>query len=87
MAFQTFLLMLLALEEALESHFIGGTDTTVSLSPDYEWVVTPGSYQLTSKGEYLLGAISDIMTYGAVLVDWLAQAMIGVKFDLNSPAN
>ena len=77
----------LALLNGLLAHFVSGIESIkVTMTPDYEWVITPADVNLTSKGSFLLGAVADIATYGAILGDWLIQAMIGVKFDLNSPA-
>ena len=77
----------LAILNGLLAHFVSGIETiSVSMTPDYEWVITPADVSMTSKGNFLVGAIADIATYGAILGDWLIQAMIGVKFDLNSPA-
>ena len=59
------------------SHFISGTASQFTLLDDGEWVVTPGEYQLTTKGEHLVGAISDVVTYGSVLLDWVTQALVG----------
>jgi len=78
---------LLAILNGLLAHFVSGIDSiSVTMTPDYEWVITPAETTLTSKGNFLVGAIADIATYGAILGDWLIQALIGVKFDLNSPA-
>jgi len=78
----------LALLNGLLAHYVQGIDSVgVSMTPDYEWVLTPASTQLTSKGMFLVGAVADIGTYGAILLDWLVQAMIGVEFNLNAPAN
>ena len=78
----------LALVEGLLGHFVTGVTSQVpSMSPDYEWLVYPATGHLTSKGEFLMGAVADIATYGAILVDWLVQAMVGMNFNLNSPAN
>jgi hypothetical protein len=78
---------LLAILNGLLAHFVQGIDSiAVTMTPDYEWVITPAETELTSKGNFLVGAVADIATYGAILVDWLVQALIGVRFDLNSPA-
>ena len=67
----------LVLLDSLLDHFVTGQPTQFYLQRDFEWVSEPGSYQLTTKGNYLLGAISDIMTYGSVLVDWVTQSFVG----------
>ncbi len=61
------------------SHFISGTPPQFTQQADGEWVMTPGQYQITPKGESLLGAISDIITYGSTLVDWVTQSLVGVR--------
>ena len=79
---------LLGLLNGLLAHFVQGIDSiSVTMTPDYEWTLTPASTNLTSKGEFLVGAVADIATYGAILLDWLVQALIGVEFQLNEPAN
>jgi len=79
---------ILAILNGLLAHFVTGIDSIgVTMTPDYEWTVTPADVALTSKGNFLVGAIADIATYGAILGDWLVQALIGVEFNLNAPAN
>ena len=79
---------LLAILNGLLAHFVQGIDSIgVTMTPDYEWTLTPATTTLTSKGEFLVGAVADIATYSAILVDWLVQALIGVEFNLNAPAN
>jgi len=59
------------------SHFVGGTASQFTLQDDGERVMTPGEYQLATKGEALVGAISDVVTYGSGLLDWVTQALVG----------
>jgi len=77
---------LLGLLNGLLGHFVSGTITTPpDLSADYEWFV--GSAQpsaLTTKGNYLMGAVADIATYGAILVDWLVQALLTTPTNVNT---
>lgn len=74
---------LLGLVNGLLGHFVSGTTATPALTSDYEWYVgTTVPWNLTPKGSYLMGAVADIITYGAILVDWLIQAMLG-----GAPAN
>ena len=73
----------LGILNGLLSHFVTGAVSTVSLGPDYEWFVSAGSFNLTKKGNYLIGAVADITTYGAILVDWLVQALLGIGQNVN----
>jgi hypothetical protein len=78
---------LLGLLNGLLGHFVTGTITTPpTLSQDYEWFVgaAPAS-ALTTKGNYLMGAVADIATYGAILVDWLVQALLTTPSNVNTP--
>jgi hypothetical protein len=73
---------IVALAQGVLSHFVTGDAGVMVLKSDYEWSLsgfTP--FTLSTKGEYLSGAVADIVTYGAILVDWIVQAM------LNQPVN
>jgi len=74
---------LLALLNGLLSHFVTGEISSISLGPDYEWAVSVGQFETTQKGNYLMGAVADIATYGAILVDWLVQALLGNGINVN----
>ncbi len=68
---------ILALVQGVLQHFIDGTPSSIVVGSDYEWVLTPGSYTLSTKGAYLAGAIADIIVYGSILVDWIVQSLLG----------
>ena len=68
----------IALVESTLGHFVHwDTAPAVAQLADHEWVYTAGQLTVTAKGEYLSGAIADIVTYGAILVDWIVQALLG----------
>jgi len=75
---------LLALLNSLLGHFVSGNISSISLAPDYEWAVGIGQFKTTSKGNYLMGAVADIAVYGAILVDWLVQALLGNGINVNA---
>jgi len=77
---------LLGLLNGLLGHFVSGTISTApTLSQDYEWFVgTATPSELTTKGNYLMGAVADIVTYGAILVDWLVQALLTTPTNANT---
>jgi len=67
----------LAIAQGILNHFVSGEAGTAVMSTDYEWTLnTNAAFTLTPKGGYLAGAVADIVTYGAVLVDWLIQSMM-----------
>jgi hypothetical protein len=74
----------LALLNSLLGHFVSGSVSSITLGPDFEWAVGVGGYQTTSKGNYLMGAVADIATYGAILVDWIVQALLGNGLNVNA---
>ena len=69
---------------AILGHFVSGSASSISLGPDYEWALGVGYFQTTSKGNYLVGAVADIATYGAILVDWIVQALLGNGINVNA---
>lgn len=77
---------ILGLLNGLLGHFVTGTiQTAPALSSDYEWFVglaRPST--MTVKGNYLMGAVADIITYGAILVDWLVQALLTTPTNVNT---
>jgi len=77
---------LLALLNGLLNHFVSGEVSTVAVSSDYEWALSATQFVTTTKGNYLMGAVADIATYGAILVDWLVQALLGNGVNANTPA-
>lgn len=60
----------------LLAHFVIGGASKITLTGDHEWTMTSGAFGLTDKGNYLAGAVADIVTYGAILVDWTVQALL-----------
>jgi hypothetical protein len=58
------------------NHFVIGGMSAISATGDHEWTMTAGAFGLTDKGNYLAGAVADIVTYGAILVDWVVQALL-----------
>jgi len=78
---------MLGILDSLLAHFVTpDKQMAVSLSSDYEWALSPARFTVTTKGEYLTGAIADITTYGAILVDWLVQALLGTGTNVNKVA-
>jgi hypothetical protein len=67
----------LALVQALLGHFVTVTGAGPTLGPDYEWALGAQSVTVEAKGRYLMGAVADIAVYGAVMVDWVVQALLG----------
>ncbi len=76
----------LVLLNGLLSHFVSGSVSSATLGSDYEWTLGVNSFAITTKGSYLMGAVADIVTYGAILVDWLVQALIGTGLDIHANA-
>jgi len=70
----------------LLGHFVSGTTVTPELQTDGEWIFMGinRSYEMTLKGNYLMGAVADIVTYGAILVDWIVQAMLSFPVKANT---
>jgi hypothetical protein len=69
----------------LLGHFVTPSYSIPTVSADYEWFVmqaTPA--ELTVKGNYLMGAVADIVTYGAILVDWIIQALMSNSQNVNT---
>jgi hypothetical protein len=74
------LLEVLGMLNGLLSHFVGTPAVTYTQGADGEWTLsglTPPA--LTEKGNSLMGAVADILVYGATLVDWLTQALVGTS--------
>jgi len=70
---------LIALGEGILGHFVSGDPGAATLLADYEWSISGQSaFVLDPKGNYLVGAVADIVVYGAILVDWIVQALLGV---------
>jgi len=75
---------MVATMSAILAHFVSGSASSVSLGPDYEWAVSVGGFKTTSKGNYVVGAVADVTTYGAILVDWIVQALLGNGINVNA---
>ena len=74
----------IALGQGILGHFVDGSAGTAYLLGDYEWNLGDGTpFALSTKGQYLSGAIADIVTYGAILVDWIVQSMLNTTVELN----
>jgi hypothetical protein len=65
----------LGLLDSLLRHFVTGRASTPVVYADQEWTLSIGSFSLTNKGNYLVGAVADIITYGSTLVNWIIQAL------------
>jgi hypothetical protein len=74
----------MAILQGMLSHFVTGTASTVSITPDYESVLTQGSLSLTGKGNYLVGGFADVLLYGTMALDWIIQAMLNLTSANNS---
>jgi len=78
------IVQMVATLDAILGHFVTYTASAPTLSADFEWNLPTQTTTLTSKGHYLLGAVADIVTYGAILVDWMVQALLGNGINANS---
>ena len=67
----------ITLVEGLLGHFVQGTATAFTPLDDGEWTMAMGSLDVTGKGNALMGAVADITVYGAILVDWILQGLLG----------
>lgn len=54
---------LLALYDGLLGQFVTGNIAT--------------NYAITTKGNYVVGAVADMVTYGSIMWDWLVQTLLG----------
>jgi hypothetical protein len=44
---------------------------------DFEWnLIGQEAFVTSTKGNYLAGAVADIVVYGAILVDWIVQSLL-----------
>lgn len=68
---------------ALLGHFVTYTAVPPTLSADYEWNLPAQTSELTEKGNFLMGAVADIAVYGAILVDWIVQMLVGTGVQVN----
>lgn len=62
---------LLALLDDFLGHFVTGS-------------ISSGNYTVTTKGNYLVGAVADTITYGSILVDWISQVLLGNSTAVNA---
>ncbi len=75
---------LIALGQGILGHFVQGTAGSFTALTDYEWELTGFSqYSLSTKGNYLAGAVADIAVYGAILLDWIVQGLINTGMNAN----
>lgn len=76
----------LGLLNGLFTHLVTGSTGAPTLLGDGEWVFMNfnQAYTLTPKGNYLMGAVADIITYGAILVDWIVQALLSFPVQANA---
>lgn len=75
----------LGLLNGLLSHWVTLSPINPQLGPDYEWQIGSAiPATLTAKGNYLMGAVADIATFGAILVDWIVQALMTVPPVINT---
>ena len=66
------------------AHFVTGTASQITITSDYESVLTQGSLALTPKGNYLAGGLADVAVYGVMALDWMIQAMLNLTSVTNS---
>lgn len=64
----------------LLAHFVATPTAVFTQGADGEWsgvgLTVPA---LTAKGNSLMGAVADIMVYGATLVDMITQVLVGTN--------
>jgi hypothetical protein len=70
---------ILAIVQGVLAHFVSGTASTITITSDYESVLTQGSLALTNKGNYLAGGLADVTMYGVMALDWIIQAMLNLS--------
>ena len=75
---------ILAIVQGVLAHFVTGTASTITITSDYESVLTQGSLSLTTKGNYLAGGFADIGVYGTMALDWIIQALLNITSVSNS---
>lgn len=70
----------LGLLYGLLAHFVGTPAAVFTQGADGEWsavgLTVPA---LTAKGNSLMGAVADIMVYGATVVDMITQVLVGTN--------
>jgi hypothetical protein len=75
---------ILAIVQGVLAHFVTGTASTITITSDYESVLTQGSLSLTTKGNYLTGGLADVTMYGTMALDWILQALLNMTSVNNS---
>ena len=74
------ILEVLGMLNGLLAHFVGTPQAIFTQASDGEWSATGLSVpELTAKGNSLMGAVADIMVYGATLVDMITQVLVGTS--------
>lgn len=75
---------ILSILQGVLAHFVTGTASTITITSDYESVLTQGSLALTPKGNYLTGGLADVTMYGVMALDWIIQALLNLPSASNS---
>lgn len=75
----------LAILNGLLGHFVVGAASQFTQAGDNEWIMTQGGYLLSAKGNNLVGAVADILVYGAILGDWIVQSLLGTPVNVYVP--
>lgn len=75
---------ILTILQGVLAHFVTGTASTVTITSDYESILTQGTLSLTNKGNYLAGGFADAILYGTMALDWILQAVLNVTSASNS---
>jgi len=71
-------LEVLGMLNGLLAHFVGTPVPIFTQGADGEWTATGLDVpMLTEKGNSLMGAVADILVYGATLVDFVVQTLVG----------
>ncbi len=74
------ILEVLGLLNGLLVPFVGTPAAIFTQGADGEWSAVGLSVPtLTAKGNSLMGAVADIMVYGATLVDMIVQVLVGTQ--------
>jgi len=71
---------ILGILNGLLGHFVSTPAPTFTQQPDGEWSgANLDVALLTEKGNSLMGAVADILVYGATLVDFIMQVLVGYQ--------
>ena len=61
----------------LLAHFVATPTAVFTQGADGEWTASGLAVpSLTAKGNSLMGAVADILVYGATLVDFITQVLV-----------